>query len=106
MSVEDAVTYLENAVKTANSELDYISRELDKFDIEVLRRNIKVPVIFILDRMAQVKEEYEQLKCEILELEELERTVHQSLMVKAMNVQHRMIALHTKIKPHDQYGLH
>ncbi|XP_075219542.1 uncharacterized protein LOC142323593 [Lycorma delicatula] len=103
MNLEPAVSNLENMLMKADSHLDDISWKLNLFETElcpaVVADDAKVTVMNLLEIVTQVKEEYEPLKHEILELQELERAVRETLWFKAMKVQHRMIALHTKVKP-------
>ncbi|XP_075218087.1 uncharacterized protein LOC142322882 [Lycorma delicatula] len=109
MNLEPAITHLEKTVMKADSRLDDISWKLDLFETEichaVVADDAKVSVMNLLDSVTQVKEEYEHLKREIIELQALQRVVRDTLRLKAMKVQQRMIALRTKIKQHDQYAL-
>ncbi|XP_039298808.1 uncharacterized protein LOC111043777 [Nilaparvata lugens] len=99
--MESAMVNLERSVKKTDGILDNIAWKLDEFEKEVTDESVKVQtedtVMNLLESVTQVREDYENLRQELLQVQELQRTVRDKLRCKTYQVEKNMKELRLKL---------
>ncbi|XP_067015368.1 uncharacterized protein [Anabrus simplex] len=96
--MEAAAIELENSVQKADQKLDLIACQLEQYEKDLFSRDAtEVSILTLLRSVNQVKEEYENLRREISEVQQLQKQLSDSLKLQLRQVQGRMGTLKHKI---------
>lgn len=103
-TMESAVGQLEDSVQKADKKLDGIAWKLDQYEKQVvhvdcseLELATEVSVLKLLRSVNQVREEYENLRREISEVQQLQKQLSDSLRLQLRQVQGTFGTLRDKI---------
>lgn len=98
--MESSVDYLEQMVRKADTKLNDIVWRIELFEREVASEaiNEKVSVTELMDSVMKIKDEYEKLKPEMLEIKEIQKYLRDSLYYKVRLVHEKRKALQLKMK--------
>ncbi|XP_066592082.1 uncharacterized protein [Prorops nasuta] len=100
--MESAIVQLEQSVEKADGKLGMIAWQIDEFEKEFEDPNNEVSVIRLLRSVNQVTKEYQNLRQEILEVQQLQKQLANSLKVQLSQVKGRFDLLRNKITGHTQ----
>ncbi|XP_069685634.1 uncharacterized protein [Periplaneta americana] len=100
--MEAAVVQLEESVQKADKKLDVIAWKLDQYEKQVVHVDgselaTEVSVLKLLRSVNQVREEYENLRREISEVQQLQKQLSDSLRLQLRQVQGTFGTLRDKI---------
>ncbi|RZF38097.1 hypothetical protein LSTR_LSTR006496 [Laodelphax striatellus] len=99
--MESAMVNLERSVKKTDGILDNIVWKLDEFEKEITDDTVKAQtedtVMNLLDSVTQVREDYEHLRRELQQVQELQRSVRAKLRYKTTQVEKNMQELRLKL---------
>ncbi|XP_069685632.1 uncharacterized protein [Periplaneta americana] len=101
--MEAAVVQLEESVQKADKKLDVIAWKLDQYEKQVVHvdgselATEQVSVLKLLRSVNQVREEYENLRREISEVQQLQKQLSDSLRLQLRQVQGTFGTLRDKI---------
>ncbi|XP_046980381.1 uncharacterized protein LOC124545484 [Schistocerca americana] len=96
--MEKTADQLEVTVQKADTKLDLIAWKLEKCEKELFHLDgTEVSVISLLRGVNQVKEEYENLRREISEVQQLQKQLSDSLRLQLRQVQGRFGSLRERI---------
>ncbi|XP_058789223.1 uncharacterized protein LOC131663126 [Phymastichus coffea] len=96
--MESAIMNLEQSVQKADGKLDMISWQIDAFEKEFQDTESEpVSVLRLLRSVTQVKEEYEVLRQDIHEVQQLQKQLTDSLKAQLLQVHGHFNILRNKI---------
>ncbi|KAJ9584635.1 hypothetical protein L9F63_021020, partial [Diploptera punctata] len=100
--MEAAVVQLEESVSKADKKLDVIAWKLDHYEKQMVHTDggelaTEVSVLKLLRSVNQVREEYENLRREISEVQQLQKQLSDSLRLQLRQVQGTFGTLRDKI---------
>ncbi|XP_012250765.1 uncharacterized protein LOC105683045 [Athalia rosae] len=95
--MNSAIVNLEQSVREANGKLDMITWQIETFEKECQDPDNEVSVLRLLRSVTQVKEEYQTLRRDILEVQQLQKQLADSLKMQLSQVQGHFNILRDKI---------
>ncbi|XP_051160764.1 uncharacterized protein LOC127281206 [Leptopilina boulardi] len=95
--MESAIMNLEESVQKADGKLDMIAWQIDVFEKEFQDPESEISVLRLLRSVTQVKEEYQTLRQDILEVHQLQKQLSDSLRAQLSQVQGHFNILRNKI---------
>ncbi|XP_015593002.1 uncharacterized protein LOC107266737 [Cephus cinctus] len=95
--MESAIVHLEQSVQKADGKLDMIAWQIDSFEKEFQDPDNEISVLRLLRSVTQVKEEYQTLRQDILEVQQLQKQLSESLRAQLLQVQGHFNILRNKI---------
>ncbi|KAK0080468.1 hypothetical protein PV325_013899 [Microctonus aethiopoides] len=98
--MESELMNLEQSVHRANGKLASITWKIQTFEKEFPDSDNEVSVLKLIKSVAQVKEEYQTLRQEILEVQQLQKQLTDSLKAQVTQVQGHFNILRDKIVGH------
>ncbi|KAK7874376.1 hypothetical protein R5R35_007838 [Gryllus longicercus] len=98
MEMKEAAESLEQSVQNADNKLDLIAWKIEQYENELKWvDSTEVSILKLLRSVNQVKEEYENLRREISEVQQLQKQLSDSLRLQLKLVQGKMGLLKHKI---------
>ncbi|GLH05263.1 Uncharacterized protein GBIM_10905 [Gryllus bimaculatus] len=98
MEMKEAAESLEQSVQNADNKLDLIAWKIEQYENELKWvDSTEVSILKLLRSVNQVKEEYENLRREISEVQQLQKQLSDSLRLQLKLVQGKMGSLKHKI---------
>lgn len=98
MEMKAAAENLEKTVQNADNKLDLIAWKIEQYENELKWvDSTEVSILKLLRSVNQVKEEYENLRREISEVQQLQKQLSDSLRIQLKEVQGKMGSLKHKI---------
>ncbi|XP_014219898.1 uncharacterized protein LOC106647849 [Copidosoma floridanum] len=96
--MESAIIHLEQSVQEADGKLDMIAWQIDAFEKEFQNNDTEsVSVLRLLRSVTQVKEEYQVLRQDIQEVQQLQKQLTDSLRAQLMQVHGHFNVLRNRI---------
>ncbi|KAJ8676582.1 hypothetical protein QAD02_012369 [Eretmocerus hayati] len=99
--MESAIIQLEQSVQKTDGKLDMIAWQIDAFEKEFQDSETEeVSVLRLLQSVTQVKEEYQVLRQDIQEVQQLQKQLNESLRAQLIQVQGHFNSLRNRIVSH------
>ncbi|XP_057335808.1 uncharacterized protein LOC130674479 [Microplitis mediator] len=95
--MESAVTDLEQSINQANGKIASITWKIETFENEFPLADNQESVLKLIKSVAEVTEEYQSLRKEILEVQQIQKQLTDSLKSKVSQVQKQYFVLRDKI---------
>ncbi|XP_054004778.1 uncharacterized protein LOC128890365 [Hylaeus anthracinus] len=95
--MESAIVHLEQSVQKADGKLDMIAWQIDAFEKEFEDPDSEISVLRLLRSVHQVTKDYENLHREILEVQQLQKQLSDSLKAQLSQVVGHFNLLRNKI---------
>ncbi|XP_076281958.1 uncharacterized protein LOC143209751 isoform X2 [Lasioglossum baleicum] len=95
--MESAIVHLEQSVKQADGKLDMIAWQIDTFEKQFENSDSEISVLRLLRSVHQVTKDYENLHREILEVQQLQKQLSDSLKTQLSQVVGHFNLLRNKI---------
>ncbi|XP_076243030.1 uncharacterized protein LOC143184579 [Calliopsis andreniformis] len=95
--MESAIVHLEQSVQKADGQLDMIAWQIDAFEKEFEDPESEISVLRLLRSVHQVTKDYENLHREILEVQQLQKQLSDSLKAQLSQVVGHFNLLRNKI---------
>ncbi|XP_011296919.1 uncharacterized protein [Fopius arisanus] len=96
-AMESAIMNLEQSVHRANGKLASITWKIEAFEKEFPDPDNELSVLTLIRSVAQVKDEYQSLRQEILEVQQLQKQLTDSLKAQVSQVQGHFNVLRDRI---------
>ncbi|XP_011166942.1 uncharacterized protein LOC105200863 [Solenopsis invicta] len=98
--MESAIGHLEESVQKADGKLDMIAWQIDEFEKAFEDPEDEISVLRLLHSVHQVTKDYQNLRQEILEVQQLQKQLSDSLRAQLMQVHGHFNLLRNKIVGH------
>ncbi|XP_076181135.1 uncharacterized protein LOC143153611 [Ptiloglossa arizonensis] len=95
--MESAIVHLEQSIQKADGKLDVIAWQIDAFEKEFEDPDSEISVLRLLRSVHQVTKDYENLHREILEVQQLQKQLSDSLKAQLSQVVGHFNLLRNKI---------
>lgn len=96
--MESIIVHLEQSVQKADGKLDMIAWQIDAFEKEfIIDPNSEISVLHLLRSVHQVTKDYQNLRQEILEVQQLQKQLSDSLKAQLCQMHGHFNLLRNKI---------